>query len=380
MKFQRKLPAPSNSGFASVTKRLINGQKLFFDARYIRVDHHDGISRYSAGIASALFETHQIVAIVNDLRQLEHLPTGIEYVKLNDPTDGIAELRIARKLNRLGAKLVYSPMQTMGSWGRRFKLMLTLHDLIYYSHKTPPPSFSWPIKLGWRLFHLTYLPQRFVLNRADAVATVSRTTKRLMQAKRLTSRPIEVVYNAGSLDSVKRAKSLGPSKSLVYMGSFMGYKNVETLVSAMAQLPGYELRLLSKITDARREELRILAGSAANRVVFLGGVSDAQYQSELDNAFALVSASLDEGFGIPVVEAMERATPVVISDIEIFKEIGGDAAKYFDAKDIKQLVRAIESLESKAEYSRASAASLKRANDFSWKQSAAALVAALEKL
>jgi glycosyltransferase involved in cell wall biosynthesis len=164
------------------------------------------------------------------------------------------------------------------------------------------------------------------------------------------------------------------------MGSFMGYKNVETLVSAMAQLPGYELRLLSKITDARREELRILAGSAANRVVFLGGVSDAQYQSELDNAFALVSASLDEGFGIPVVEAMERATPVVISDIEIFKEIGGDAAKYFDAKDIKQLVRAIESLESKAEYSRASAASLKRANDFSWKQSAAALVATLEKL
>lgn len=363
-----------------MAKRLINGQKLYFDARYIRIDHHDGISRFSAGIATALFETHQIVAIINDLRQLQHLPVGIEYVKLNDPTNALAELSVASKLNRLGAKLVYSPMQTMGSLGRRFKLMLTLHDLIYYSHKTPPPSFSWPIKLGWRLFHLSYLPQRWVLNRADAVATVSETTKRLMLAKRLTKRPISVVYNAGSLEAVTRAKGLQPGHALVYMGSFMGYKNVETLVRAMPGLPGYELRLLSKITDARRAELLSLAGSAASQVVFLGGVSDAQYQAELDNAFALVTASLDEGFGIPVVEAMERATPVVISNIDIFKEIGGAAAKYFDATDVKQYVRAIEELDTNSAYKKASAASLERAESFSWSKSASALVTALEKL
>ncbi|MFM6962667.1 MAG: glycosyltransferase family 4 protein [Micrococcales bacterium] len=363
-----------------MTKRLINGAVLYFDARYIRVGQHDGISRFSAGLLTALFETHQVIAIISDDRQLAHLPAGIKFEKLNDPTDAIAELSVARKLNALGAKLVYSPMQTMGIAGRKFKVALTLHDLIYYRHKTPPASFNWAIKLGWRIFHLTYMPQRLLLNRADAVVTVSETTKSLMKLHRLTKKPIRVVYNAGSSQTVTHARNAPATKALVYMGSFMAYKNVETLVRALPLLEGFELRLLSRISPKRRADLLNLAGGNAHQISFLDGVTDSQYENELDNAFALVSASLDEGFGIPLIESMERATPVVVSDLEIFREVGGKAAHYFEASNAGDFAAQIKSLSEPATWAEASKASLDQAQRFSWRQSADALVAALESL
>ncbi len=91
------------------------------------------------------------------------------------------------------------------------------------------------------------------------------------------------------------------------------------------------------------------------------------------SATALVSASLDEGFGIPVIEAMRLGTPVVISDIQIFQEIGGDAAILVDPHDPAAFARAIRTLDDPAEWAARSHASLKQAELFSWDASAAVL-------
>lgn len=349
---------------------------IYFDARYIRVGHHDGISRFSAGLCAALSKKTKVIAIISDSRQLEKLPNGIEHVLLNDPTKPFAELFIATKLNRLGAKLVFSPMQTMGTWFRKYRLVLTLHDLIYYAHPSPPPSFSWPIRLGWRLFHLSYLPQRIMLNGADAIATVSRTTKSLIEKHRLTKKPITVVYNAGSGET--RPKHAAPNNSLVYMGSFMDYKNVECLIDSINLLPDFQLDLLSRISDARKAELIARAGNSADRIVFHNGVSDAEYSELLRKSFALVSASRDEGFGIPVIEAMERGTPAVISNIQIFREIGGEAASYFEPDNPEELASRI--LELKDNWGTVSAAGIRQASRFNWESSAQALLETLERL
>lgn len=349
---------------------------IFFDARYIRVEHHDGISRFSAGLCQELSKLTKVIAIISDERQLEKLPTGIEHVKLSDPTNALAELFIATKLNRLGAKVVFSPMQTMGSWFRKYKLVLTLHDLIYYAHPTPPSGFSWSIRLGWRLFHLSFVPQRLMLNRADAIVTVSQTTKSLIEKYRLTKKPISVVYNAAP--EHQAAKHAKPNNSLIYMGSFMDYKNVECLIDALVLLPNFQLELLSRITPSRKAALLGRAGAAGDRVVFRNGVSDQEYHETLRHAFALVSASRDEGFGIPVIEAMSQGTPAVISNIEIFREIGGEAALYFEPSDPADLASRIRELESPTNWLAASKSSQQQAKLFSWKASADQLLKALQ--
>jgi glycosyltransferase involved in cell wall biosynthesis len=355
-------------------------QGLFFDCRYIRIDHHDGISRFSAGLFAALNKLTTVTAVINDLRQLDKLPAGIEFVKVTSPTSPLEPL-VALKLNKLGAKVVFSPMQTIGSFGRKFKLVLTVHDLIYYRHPAPPPSFTWPIKLLWRLYHLSYLPQRLLLNRSDAVATVSKTTQSLISQHKLTKRPTSVVYNAAGDDSLPLAPSFRPSgkQTLVYMGSFMDYKNVEVLIKGMADLPDHELLLLSRISDSRRHELQALAPTGAN-VEFLNGVTDQRYHELLSSSVALVTGSRDEGFGIPLVESMSRGIPIVVSNIPIFKEIGGDAAIYFDQDDAKAFAKAVKSLDIESAWMAKSKLSQDQAKKFSWTNSAKALLELLEQI
>jgi len=353
---------------------------LFFDCRYIRTDEHDGITRFSSGLFSELSKIVQVTAIVNDLRQLEKLPQGTSFITTSSPTS-IFEPLVAMQINRAGAKIVFSPMQTIGSFGRKFKLILTVHDLIYYRHPDPPQGFSFAIRLLWRLYHLFYWPQRLLLNRSDAVVTVSQTTRDLMTKYRLTKRPIKVVYNAPNLDSTIEAPLKRPEElqNLLYMGSFMDYKNVEFLIQAMRDLPNYELHLLSKISAERKVQLEkdIPPGS---KVRFHNGVSDPEYHEILSKAVALVSASHDEGFGIPLVESMSRGVPVVVSDIPIFREIGGEAAIYFNQEKIESFVSAVHSLQSGVEWKERSTASLEQASKFTWKKSAEELVELLKQI
>jgi len=354
-------------------------QVLHFDARFIRLDHHDGISRFSVELIKALAIKVKVIAIIYDLRQLEHLPKGIEFVLLNNPQSPL-EMFIARKLNELGATHVFSPMQIMGTAGRKYKLVLTLHDLIYYRHRRPPQDLNFLVQLIWRVYHLTYLPQRLLLNRADAVATVSKTTKNLIEQHNLTKRRLGVVYNAAPGKPTTAARSMPSSRILLYIGSFMPYKNVETLVRAMAMLPDFELHLLSKIDKSRRSELQELAENLGSKVVFYSGVSDEEYRRLLMESFALVSASRDEGFGIPLVEAMQQGTPVVVSDLEIFREVSGDAGRYFSADQPKELAKRIRELGEPKAWVETSKKSIDRAKLFDWNASADELLELFRKI
>jgi glycosyltransferase involved in cell wall biosynthesis len=315
------------------------------------------------------------------MRQLKELPQGTNYFLANDPKNPLLELFLPRRLNRQGAGIVFSPMQTMGSFGKKYKLILTLHDLIYYKHRTPPVFLAWWIRLAWRLFHLSFTPVRLLINGADAVVTISETTKSLIEINRLTRRPVTVVYNASSMPVVDSPRTEPKTKNLVYMGSFMPYKNVEILIKGMEELPEFTLTLCSKIDPKRRDQL--LASSsqeARSRIAFVNGMSESKYLELLDESFALVTASKDEGFGIPLVEAMKHGLPLVLSDIPIFREIAQDAALFFDATSPLNFARQVQELEKSGNWSDASSRSKARGNSFDWNQSATRLLEVLRKL
>ena len=358
--------------------------KIYFDCRFIRVDHHDGISRFSASLFTALSKITDLTAIICDSRQLNSLPGNTNYLLANNPTNPFSELVLPAKLNKAGATHVFSPMQTMGTFSRRYKLILTLHDLIYYSHPKAPPFLSLGVRIAWRLYHLSYLGARALLNRADMVATVSNTSKNQIEAKKLTTKPVTVIYNAPDSKfqsySGARKLELKERRRLLYMGSFMPYKNVETLVRALKHLPEFELVLMSKISQKRQAGLTAIAGEAANRLIFLNGVSDKQYALELQEGFALVSASKDEGFGIPLVEAMECGLPIVVSDIPIFREIAGDCALYFDFDSPTAFVDRVHDLRNQSTWTSMSESAKRRAGLFDWDASALKLLEALRNL
>jgi glycosyltransferase involved in cell wall biosynthesis len=356
--------------------------KILVDCRYTRLEHHDGISRYGARLTAALGRLapaagHEVGMLISDERQLRMLPR-LPWHKVTGPTSA-REPWVAFQVNRLAPDVVFTPMQTMGSAGRRYGLIKTLHDLIYYRNRTPPRDLNPVIRLLWRLYHLAWWPQRVLLNRADEVATVSETSKGLIERHRLTRRRISVVRNAADPVGDQAAPREQPvTRELVYMGSFMPYKNVETLALALHVLPGYRLHLLSRIGP--RDRRRLLDLAPAGAVMVHNGVGDAEYAELLGRAFALVHASLDEGFGIPLIEAMSAGTPVVVSDIPIFREVGADAAGYFPPEDPDAAAAAIRALEDPERWRARSRRGREVAADYDWDASAATLLEVLERV
>lgn len=356
--------------------------KILVDCRYTRLEHHDGISRYGARLTEALAKLapadgHELSMLISDEAQLSMLP-DLPWHRISAPTSAL-EPWVARQINRLKPDVVFTPMQTMGGSGRRYGLVKTLHDLIYYRHRTPPRDLNPAIRLIWRLYHLAWWPQRVLLNQADEVATVSETSKELIEQHRLTRRPINVVRNAADpvgSESVPREQPV--TRELVYMGSFMPYKNVETLALALHVLPGYRLHLLSKIGPGDRRRLLELAPEGA--LMVHDGVTDAHYAELLRTAFALVHASRDEGFGIPLIEAMAAGTPIVVSDIPIFREVGADAGAYFPADDPDAAAAAIRSLEDRSVWRERSRRGRDVAARYDWDASAAVLLEVLERV
>lgn len=343
--------------------------KLFFDARWTRTDYHDGISRYTSGLLEGFQQAGlPVTVLIHDPAQLGMLPKNTTYEIINNPVS-IKEFFVARTLNRLQAEVVFSPLQVMGFWGRKYKLILTLQDVIYYRYPKPPTNLAPWIRIVWRLFHMAKWPQRMLLNRADYVSTVSKTSKRFIEEFGLTDREVGVVYNAPS-DEIPFVKPKKPGKDILYMGSFMPYKNVEVLIEGMAHLPEeYSLHVLSKISTDRQKELEAMIPTSA-AVVFHNGVSDAEYGELLASAHCLATGSKEEGFGLPIVEAQVRGTPVVCSNLEIFHEVAGKGALYFNADEPKEFAKQVLKLANTETREKLVRAGKKQAETFTWKSSA----------
>jgi glycosyltransferase involved in cell wall biosynthesis len=320
--------------------------KVIFDCRYTRLVRHDGISRYTAGLVGAFAKLHPVTMLISDERQLTMLP-DLPWVKGRAGTSPLEPFIGILSVNRWKPDVVFSPMQTMGATGRKYKLVLTVHDMVFYRIRKVPPGYSWFVRALWRSFYISYWPQRAVLHRADAVVTGSYNCER---------------------DPELPPREYPTSKTIVYMGTFQANKNVETLAKGMHHLPGYTLRLFSRISDADRERIASLA--PAGSIVFDNGVTDEEYHEALLDATAMVTACRDEGFGIPLIEAEVVGTPLVISDIPLYHEVGGDAAIFFDQEDPEAFAAAVLGMDTPQEWLRLSAKILEHSRQFSWDESA----------
>jgi glycosyltransferase involved in cell wall biosynthesis len=359
--------------------------KLFFDARYTRTDYHDGISRYSAELGNAIARLadfregkNSLTFLISDERQKKWFPKNAQFIKIHAGTS-IKEPWTAYILNTYKPDVVYSPMQTIGTAGRKYTAVLTVQDMIYYRHNKAPGFLPLPVQIGWWLYHLTYIPQRCILKGADLITTVSNASAKDLKAAGMTKLPIHVVYNAPQQFSKYPVRQEKNIKNIIYMGSFMPYKNTETLIRGMEWLPGRTLHLLSRISEARKAKLSHHIPKGAH-VVFHNGVSDDEYEKLLADNALLATASLDEGFGIPVAEAMAMGVPAVISDIPVFHEVGGNGALYFSAKDPQDFARHVQKLDDERFRKDLITRAYAQVATFSWDTSARVLLDAINSI
>jgi glycosyltransferase involved in cell wall biosynthesis len=258
----------------------------------------------------------------------------------------------------------------------------TIHDLVYRTQMSANP-----LVLGQAL--LVPLAAR----RSRRVIAVSRATKDdLVRGLRVPADRIDVVPNGpgrdpapspASEDSLRERFDLGDRPLVLSVSAKLPHKNLGRLIEAVGRLeadPAPVLLVPGYPTGLERELREQAAALPADRVRFLGWVDDATLDGLYHAATCFVFPSLAEGFGLPVLEAMERGTPVACSDIPVLREIAGDAAHYFDPGDTRALVAALERLlEDDGLRRRLAEAGRERTSRFSWEQSARATLASYRR-
>jgi glycosyltransferase involved in cell wall biosynthesis len=249
------------------------------------------------------------------------------------------------------------------------------HDLAFEHF----PDFVPPL---YSLYYKYYVP-RFLAH-ATRIATVSEYSK--ADIMRLYSTPadkIDVVYSAAKdiftpigIDEKKRLQDqyTAGRPYLIYVGSIHPRKNLKNMLLAFDNFkksnPAADLKFL--VVGAfgwQNSELKNVIDLMQYRdeVIFLGRQPLNHLASLVAGAYALIYMSLFEGFGVPPLEGMKCAVPVITSHVSSMPEICGDAALLADPRDIHAISGAIARLWSdKALYENLVKKGLAQAQKYSW--------------
>jgi len=256
---------------------------------------------------------------------------------------------------------------------RRAAQVVTIHDLNFLLH---PERTRAEIRRDY-----PGLARAHAL-RADRVIVVSRFTasevERLLQ---VPSDRISICSPGRPEWQPRRAQPTGGY--VLFFGTLEPRKNVGTLLDAYERLVSRrpdvpELRLAGKATDQSAEWLARIARPPLNRVVrHVGYVAPEQRYELYVGARMLVQPSYEEGFGLPVLEAMTAGVPVVGANAGAIPEVGGDALQLVAPTDADAMARAIERfLDEQALVEACVARGLARSKDYTWDRTAVATYAA----
>ncbi len=220
--------------------------------------------------------------------------------------------------------------------------VVIIHDLIAYFYPDLLP--------GQGLYYRRILP-KLLRGHAERIITVSASTRDdLIREYGIPGENVIAIHSGTGVEMGFEELSFPlPRRYILYVGSFLPYKNIRNLVEAFALLGPTDLCLLiaGPVTGKNRELsadllAHILARGLADRVAIVGYVPSSQLGTLYRGAELLVLPSFYEGFGFPPLEAMSCGTPVAVSRIPALVETVGDAGLYFDPRSPEDMARAIE--------------------------------------
>jgi glycosyltransferase involved in cell wall biosynthesis len=247
---------------------------------------------------------------------------------------------------------------------RRFaRQVVTFHDLFVMTAEYSTPEFR-----------ERFIGQaRHAAAEADRIIAVSQFTATQVESLLgVDPSRIHVVHHGiRPLPVVARA----PEKIVLHVGAIQERKNVTRLVRAFAALPeGWKLVLAGSTGYGAAGIFQEIESSARrNDIIITGYISELELAAWYSRASVFAFPSLDEGFGMPVLEAMRAGVAVIASNRSAVPEVCGEAALLVDATDLDGLATGLKKLASNPDVrSELEQWGRARAEQFSWERAAAA--------
>lgn len=356
--------------------------KILYDHQCYTYQDYGGVSRYYTELIRHLKQNNLAqpkVAIkysnnqyLNSLKEVGSKPFLSKYqFKGKKLLLDVLNRRISNKIISMGNFDIFHPTYFNPYFLNHLKnkpFVITVHDM---THELFPDKMN---KWDKSSEH-----KKLLVNKAKKIICVSNNTKNdLIKLFQAEEENIKVIYHGNSLNykrDLQFESSLKlPEKFILYVGSRKYYKNFIFMIKALADLikEGNDLKLIcagggkfSKDEIKLFTELKIW-----NKIIQLN-VNDKILGALYSNASCFVFPSLYEGFGIPILEAFSCGCPVICSNSSSLPEIGGDAAEFFDPKDLQAIRNAVEIvLTDQDKRKKMISLGFKRLKNFNWEKSA----------
>jgi glycosyltransferase involved in cell wall biosynthesis len=356
-----QLFSPAPGGMGTYVRELVPALARAEPSLDITLFH----SRFEPDRSGALstepwVRNHQVVEIPRPIRQLY---------------PGWATIRRPALPPSLSSRdLLHSPVPAaVPPSGPHQRLVVTVHDLAFLIHPRLYPR-------QWRAMYRLGLAR--AARSADAIIAVSRhTAEDLLRRTRIDPRKVFVVPLAATLPSSRTTveEALGRLKIrlpyVLFVGTLEPRKNLVRLVRAYRRMAvrgaPHALVLAGPMGWRHQGLLREIALEGPGEVLLTGPVGPEDLDALYRGASAFAYPSLYEGFGLPVLDAMARGLPCVVSTSSSLPEVAGEAALPVDPRSVAGLAEAMERVVGDRELaSRLRAAGVSRAARFSWEETA----------
>ncbi len=354
--------------------------KIGFDASDLCTGRADGTTRYTAELAKRL----PILAKEDKWefygpceKSSVSLPTNATWHGSPFPL-GWTQARLPFELMRDKPNVLFMPIQQLPIFRPyHTKTVAVIHDLAFHEYHE---QFRYK---DWLLLH-TFSAQ--VANEADAIIAVSEATREDIKKYYGRTHNVHVVHHGIDHD---RFRVLSPEEKdsgfqkiqqkypritkpyILYVGQIQPRKNIIRLIEAFELLENKDLQLVIAGGHGwNNAEIykRVTTSSKAPSIVVTGAVPDELLPTLYANAETFILPSLQEGFGIPLIEAAACGAPIVTSNRSSMKEIAEGTGVLVNPEDPSSISTGIqEALRNKKEYSQKSIAMASR---FSWNKTA----------
>jgi glycosyltransferase involved in cell wall biosynthesis len=340
--------------------------KIALDATYSLGRNLSGVGVYSRQILYSLAAAH------SDARYLFAYRPHRFFRSFFSAIPGNCSRRLLAKGWPLRADLFHGLNQRVDSTGYR-RTVSTFHDLFVLSGDYSTAEFREKFARQ----------AREAAERSDLIIAVSRFTAGQVEVLlKVDSARIRVIPHGVRLaprapDQAKR------EQMILFVGALQRRKNIIRLVEAFEHVDrGWRLVLAGAFGFAAQEALqRIEASPRRSDIQVLGYVQDALLEDLYRRATVFAFPSLDEGFGMPVLDAMARGVPVLASNVSAMPEVCGDAALLVDPMDSAAIAEGLRKLTTdEALRERLVRKGLPRSGEFSWEKAVEATWSVYQEL
>lgn len=258
------------------------------------------------------------------------------------------------------------------------KKVVTLHDMTFFLF----PEYHLPLK---RYYFRFWIKMAALL--ADHLITVSESTRNdLYSFQRHVRSKVAVIPhsceqdasstdNWGSVQSVMQKYSI-PQNYLLFVGTIEPRKNICRLIYAFERLaqeiPDFSLVIVGqKGWGAVDVERAFQESEVRDRIIFTGFIPEEEKSLLMQNARLFVYPSIYEGFGLPVLEALQFGIPTITSNVSSLPEVAGDAALTIDPFSADAIYNAMKTiLTDELLYARLQKKAILQSRLFSWERTA----------